>query len=837
MTCMMEKRLRFAGQIVLTVALLLAAFAVGARAEFHLPWQRPGDPPLCEQPRNRGYFRPEYGELAQRLTPDKLDWIVRNFPVLGWQGMDPRMYRPKPVPGTDQRDGFRYDAVRRHLQLEALFHFGPVGGNGTLIEDALWLGDGRMLTVNRGSDNLSLVDVDKPDLLGTFEAPRGITAFEINRKANELYLLESGGNGMLIFSLSGGSAPVDTMRLDFTPGAVLLAPGGSNLFLTDEDGGMLVRYDLTGKGETSYLPVDLKPPLFVAAHPQSEMLVLVSRADGQVRLVDTRNFSLRPDRLSAGKPVTRLAASDDNQELYLICAADCARSEIHGLSVDRRAFTLRRLASLGGVVRGLAAPEGGGELFVAAGDVLYRVGAEGARVPQRVRIGEKTRGVAVSGDRVFVSAGLDHVYALDRKLKKQPELVDVEMGPGPLLVRDDKLYVVNCLSNSITVLNGKNLEEEVSVLLGVLLGRMYYRDRQIVVNNLFRGNVMVLDPESYRIEEILRAGGSIHYDSLANSYAVFDDSMVTRLPAPPSAVGMNHFLLLPDGVRVFAPAGGNNYLLADQNRYLSRVNLGSSMRRGQIPLPSPAMAIVQEQDGPAYVLTEREICGLGAGNNVGLDFTWSARPSRFNPPWLASDGFSPGRGSVLRYASGGRMHDVFTAHGDISAIRNDPDTTFSWLAAGANIYVFDSQRANLLSSYSLRWDIIDIVLPRWGRNVYAVTTDQVVAFDRKTLLRYDEIRAGGEVVYAHGDDLFLMHPDYTRRMVVADGLRGGVFQELDLPLVPTDAAANQERLFLLGATQGALAIYVNRIDSARMPRSHDRSARDTQADRRVGYHR
>ena len=838
MTCMMKKKLRLAGRVVLAMVLLQAGLAVSVRAEFHLPWQRPDNPPLCRVSQNRSYFRPEYGELAQRLAPDKLNWIVRNFPALGWQGMDPRLYRPKEVPGTTERDGFRYDPLRRHLQLEALFHFGPVGGNGTLIEDAIWLDSNRILTVNRGSDNISLVDVVKPDILGTLEAPQGIAAFEINRKANELYLLEHGATGMLIFSLNGDYSPVDTMLLDFTPAAVLLPPGGSSLFLTDEETGTLVRFDLTGRSETSYLPVDLKPPFMVAAHTQSETLVLVSRNDGQVRLVDMRNFSLRPDRLSAGKPVTRLVASDDKKALYLISAVDSDRSQIHGLSVDSRSFSLHHLASLEGVVRGLSAPEGGGELFAVAGEFLYRIGAQGARGAQKVRIGESTRAVAVSKDRVFVSAGIDHIYALDRKFKERPERIPVEMGPGPLLVRDSRLYVVNCLSNSITVLKGKNLEEEVSVLLGVLLGRMYYRDRKIVVNNLFRGNVMVLDPESYRIEEILPAGGSIHYDSISNAYTVFDDSLVTRLPAPPSSAGMNPFLVLPDGVRLFAYTGNPGlYLLADQNRYVGRLHLESNMRRGQIPLPSPALAMLEPEGGPAYVLTEREVCSIRAGNNVGLDNTWSARPARFNPPWLASDGFSPGRGSLLMHTTGSGIRDVFTAHGSIEAIRNDPDTTFSWVAAGGDIYVFDSQRTNLLSSYSLRWNIVDIVLPHWGRNVYAVTTDQVVAFDRKTLMRYDDISVGGQVVYAHGDDLFLMHPDYPRRMVVADGYRGGVFQELELPVVPTDAAANNERLFLLGATQGALAIYVNRIDSARMPRSNDRSARDTQADRRAGFHR
>ena len=77
----------------------------------------------------------------------------------------------------------------------------------------------------------------------------------------------------------------------------------------------------------------------------------------------------------------------------------------------------------------------------------------------------------------------------------------------------------------------------------------------------------------------------------------------------------------------------------------------------------------------------------------------------------------------------------------------------------------------------------------------------------------------------------------VRKLIVADGLRAMTYQELYLPLVPTDAASDGERLFLLGSAQGALAIYVNRIDTARLPRRLDRRVWDTDADRRSGYHR
>ena len=71
----------------------------------------------------------------QRLEPETLQWLVRTYPVLGWQNMDRRVYTPKPIPGASDKVGFAYDTKWRHMELEALFHFGPLNGNGTLIAE------------------------------------------------------------------------------------------------------------------------------------------------------------------------------------------------------------------------------------------------------------------------------------------------------------------------------------------------------------------------------------------------------------------------------------------------------------------------------------------------------------------------------------------------------------------------------------------------------------------------------------------------------------------------------------------------------------------------------
>ena len=320
-----------------------------------------------------------------------------------------------------------------------------------------------------------------------------------------------------------------------------------------------------------------------------------------------------------------------------MCASQCDRSEIHSLKSEQGAFTLRRLASLSGVIRDVAAPEAGGAVYAASGDALYRIAPENAGRPQRFALGEPASGVAVEGDRVFVSAGMDHVYALDSRSGQQKAVARVELGPGPLLTKGGKLYAVNCLSNSVTVLDCDGLDEDVSVMLGVFLGKMYYHNRRIVVNNLFRYNVMVLNPESYIIEEIVRAGGSISYDSLAQAYAVFDDSMVTRLSEPVSAVSLNTYLDLPYGVRVFDRADEDLYLIADQNRCVGRADLATNMLRGQIPLPSQPLALMRGHGESAMALTPYEYCVF---SRLAEMWVWTIH-SACGPPGSIRRGWQP----------------------------------------------------------------------------------------------------------------------------------------------------------------------------------------------------
>ena len=360
-------------------ALILLPVQAEAEGSFRLPWQRPDLPPACESPGSgEGYFRPEFEELVQRLDPAILDWLERSFPLLGWQGMGRRVFTPKEIPGSREPVGFRYDTAWRRMELEALFQFGPPAGNGTLIEDLRRLDERRLITVNRGSGNLSIIDLKQPDVVGVIQARQGLQAFDVNLPAGELYLVERASRGMLVFSLADYSV-ADTLFPDFEPSAVLKSDGDPFLYLTDEQRLLLVRYDLSSREGPLLLPVDLDPPWLLAHHQPTNTVVLASRTSGQLRLVEAERFVLKPDRLLADSPLLALYAPPESNALF-ITAGGCDRSVVYRLAAGDYGFTCERIIAISGLVRSLGCTPDGKSLYLAAGGTLFRVEPEAGRI-------------------------------------------------------------------------------------------------------------------------------------------------------------------------------------------------------------------------------------------------------------------------------------------------------------------------------------------------------------------------------------------------------------------------------------------------------------------------
>ena len=816
---------------------LLVLAATEAPASFRVPWQSFAPPLVCETASDLGgYFRPEYVELVQRLDPETMEWLIRTYSVLGWQGMDPRVYTPKAIPGSGKKLGFQYDRIRRSLQLEAIFEFGPFNGNGTLIEELLELDQNRLITVNRGSSNFSVIDIAEPDVAAVIPAPQGPEALEINRNAAELYVIERNSTGMLIFSLDN-YALGDTLLNDFDPQAVLISSDTRYLFLNDEANRSLIRFDLASDEGPLRVRTDLEPPYLLALETGSGAVLLASRSNGALRLYDPAGLSLTGSNNSIGGAILAYHAPRQGNSLY-VASGDCRSSAVYNIRLaGESGLRVDRLVSVGGAVSRLASDRQGGVVFAIIDRDIYRVEAEKPGQLKRFHLGPGLRNLVAHQGKLFVSGGLRDLYMLEDDLESEPVKVQLEMGPGPLIARGDRLYVANGLASSITVLDTGSLEEDISILVGVLLGRMVHQDRRIVVNNCFRGNVMVLDPDTYRIEDIVPVGGGMLYNPDNRSYVFFDDSLVVSMQSPPSRVSIQNTLDLPGGVQLFAPTPNPDvYLVADQDRSITHVDLGRYFRRGMILLPSAILGLVTF-DEEVFALAPNELYRFSVKETVGLSRTYSTRPFKVAPPYVASDGFARTRGSVLEFLTRDRLVDVYTTRGPVQVIRQDPDTTYTWIGTTSGVHVFDRKTAQERSTIPVRGNVDDIYLPEGSIHGYIATAGMVSIFDRESLYRRDEIRVGGEFVYGLGDDLYLRDRNDRRKLVVADGLRGMAFQQLDLPLVPTDAASDGERLFLLGSAQGALAIYVNRIDTARLPRSPDRRVWDSDADRRSGYHR
>ncbi len=819
------------------LALLLALLPPGSlQAAYRVPWQGFEPPAYCEREnRDSGYFRPEYVELVQRLDSETIGWLDRNYPILGWGGMDPRLYTPKDIPGNRmETERFVYDPSRRRLELQALFHFGPPGGNGTLIAELLPLGPQRLVSVNVGSRNLSIIDTARPDILGAIPTRRGVAAFDVNLPAGELLLVEREAQGVLVHGLDD-FAPRDTLFLEFHPGAVLLSPDTRYLYLTDEDRQSLAVIDLKGDGGPVGVPAGLTPPYLLAVEEESGSVLLVGREQGTVRAFAAGSLERLGARLELGGRVT--AIQGGAAALYL-ATGGCEGSRLHRVSLDQGGLQQLELGPVEGQVRSLALDEPGGRLYALAGRELHLMALDGGGRRAGVRFSQLQRRVACDQGRVFVTGGMSDLQAFDPELERPAQRVRLELGPGPMVSREGRLFVANGLSNSINIFsNGKELKEELSILVGVLLGRMEFIDQRLVVNNCFRGNVMVLDPYSYRIEDIVPVGGAMDYRPLDRSFLFIDDSVVVGMPSPPSKLAIADRMEMSSGVRLWAPTGEEDFLLvADQDRYLFSVDLGSLFRRDVVPLSAQALGIFTFEDR-AWVFAPDYLFQFATDRSLRLVSSYPVRGYRMSLPFVAVErSVRRGGGAELNLISNDRLVDVASTRSEVTVMRDDPDTNSTYIGTRETVYVYESN-GRLKATIPLPAPAADLYLPLLGPRGYVATPEYLAIVDRQSLFRYDEVQVGGSFIYVAGDDLFLRRFDDPRRMAVADGYRGMLYEELELPLVPTDAASDGESLFLLGGAEGAVAIYVNMVDVSRLPRATDRQAWDHGADRRTGTHR
>jgi len=821
---------------------LICPAARSLQGFFRVPYQGYRQPLECSEkyPEARSYFRPEYVELVQRLDPRTMEWLVRTYPVLGWQAMDPRPFIPKPIPGDGREDGFLYDTVRRYMEMESLFHFGPVPGNGTLIAELIELDERRLLTVNVASRNLSVLHLNEPDLAAVIPVPLGLEALEINLPAAELYLVEKGrAAGMLIYDLNSYT-PKDTMLLDFHPGAVLLSKDTRFLYMTDEKIRQLVCWNLADSDFPVRAFADLEPPYLLTVESRTGTLVLISRSSGKIRMF--RPGSLEPvgAGLELDGPLLDYYAPPRADRLYL-ASGGCESSTVYALDLEDgpSQARLERILGLSAGVTDLTADAKGEFLYLlVTGDLLYRVDAAKPASRRRVDLQASPQRVIFSEGNVFVTGGLQDLFVFKQDLSGRVRRLTLEMGPGPMAARPGRLIVANGLSSSITILDSERLEEEISILVGVLLGRVFYQDRRIVVNNCFRGNIMVYDPDNLLIEDIIPVGGSLDYRPENRSYLVFDDSMVVIMQSPPSRVGLGDQLELPQGVKLFAAtADPRKILIADQALYLFEIDLDLKFRHSGLLLPSACTGLFTEEK-QAWAFFSRELFRYSLGDGGPLNSQgYTVRPYKMSRRYLASDGFTRHRGSELYWVGNDRLVELLPTRGEVQVIRADPDTGYTYIGTSDNLYVFERGYTRQKYILPLDYGVEDIYLPGRSAQAYIAGRDRVTIVNRETFFRFDEIEPGGSFVYVGGDGLFLRDFRDGRRLIVADGYRGMVYQEIELPLIPTDAVADDQRLFLLGAAEGALAVYVNRVETSRLPRSPDRQAWDPDADRRSGTHR
>ena len=829
------------------LSLLLVLFAGSIEASFHVPYNDFRLSAACPSGQDYsrgGYFRPEYVECVERLDSRTIELMSSLYPILGWQSADSRPFIPKEIPGSSRKNTFRYNTSRRHLEMESLFHFGPVPGNGTLITELVNYDENRFITVNSASGNLSLITLDPPDVACVVSVSSGAAAFEVNPKVGEIYLIERGNKrGMLIVDARDG-APRDTMLVGFEPGAVMISTDTRYLYMTEPEAGRLYCWDLGAPADEKPVSVRLDksgPCVLVRDDENDNLLVFYSQL-GRLDIFRGGSLSEVATGISLNGELRDIHASPEEDRL-LVVTGTCDFSTVWEIERDGDSYSSRRLTDISGAVRSVAADNRGKNVYALTLKTLYRLDPDKPGLQNRVEFSHPMQRVAAAGGKALVTGGMYDLFSLPEKFggNEYPSRMWMEAGPAAMLIKDEKLIVANGLANSLTVIDPARMQEDISILVGVMLGRTYFDGNYVYINNLFRNSLFVYDPDNLRIEDIIPRGGSLTASDPGKGLVMFGDSVVYGIPYPPSRLAAFQEIDIPRGVRFFdGMSESNRYVVCDQDNYLMTVDMGKGFRFGSQPLSGTPLGIVAAGEGSAWVLAPDRLYRFAiGGEGPGRSTTFTARPYKVYENYVASDGFNRNRGGELFYAGSTNLFELSFSRDKFEVMRSDPDTNYVYIGAGDRVYVVEKGAIGQRSIISIQDGLRDIYVPQGSINGYIAGNEKVTVFNRESLFQSDDVEdAGGDIVYVSGDDLYIRGLDEKKHtLTVVDGYRGSIYEQSELPIVPSDAFSDNDRLFLVGSAEGALGVYVNYVDTRRLPRNAQRDAWDFSADNRIGNHR
>ena len=246
-----------------------------------------------------------------------------------------------------------------------------------------------------------------------------------------------------------------------------------------------------------------------------------------------------------------------SEKRLLVAAGTCDFSTVWAIEKDGDTYAANRVADINGAVQSIAADNKGKNIYALTPEYLYRIDPEKPGLKNRVEFSLPMQRVVAAGGKALVSGGMYDLFGLPEKFGSgdSAERMWLEAGPSAMLVKDEKLVVANGLASSLTIINPSKMQEDISILVGVMLGRTYFDGNYVYINNLFRNNLFVYDPDNLRIEDIIPRGGSLITADLNRGLVVFGDSVVYGIPYPPSRLSAFQEIDIPRGVRFFQRDG------------------------------------------------------------------------------------------------------------------------------------------------------------------------------------------------------------------------------------------------------------------------------------------
>ncbi|PQO46409.1 hypothetical protein C5Y93_10540 [Blastopirellula marina] len=327
-------------------------------------------------------------------------------------------------------------------------------------EDLVLTADGQfLLTANRGTGSISIIDRKRQEVVSEWKAGRSIVHLTV-LPGNRLLALDGTANEAILLGQTDSQlTELDRCPLPYSPVRAALSPDASQIVVSCLWPRKLVSLSLAGDKLTNKRELILPfAPREVLFEPSGESLLAADNFGGTIAVVDTETFTLRHQREFPAHNIRAMVLSQDGKRLLLAhqmlnSLAVTNTNDIHWgllMSNDLRWVDVARVLS----------PE---EDFYGEG-FMHPIGEpnKGGGDPTDIAVIDEDEAIVVMGGTDQAGIGKHESYGLFRtKVGKYPTAVVVSP-------EKDLAYIANGFDDSISLVDVKTAKTVGKFAIGAL---------------------------------------------------------------------------------------------------------------------------------------------------------------------------------------------------------------------------------------------------------------------------------------------------------------------------------------------------------------------------------